>query len=362
MPYPPSQVITGVLFNNASIRTLAGGSDNWPISWAPDGHQYTTWGDGSGFGTSDSTRVSIGMGRVEGDKNNYIGVNIAGGNNAPCPAPFTGKSEGILALGNSLYLWRNGDGSNTDAFRFSELRRSDDLACTWPFTGVVFSKTGGDFTGTDEGFFSLTFLQFGQGYTATRDNYVYMYAPEIIDRSHWNVQKPGRIALVRVDRALIEQKAAYEFFTGLDINGNPTWTNVIAARRPVWEDPNGTHRMSASYNAALNRYLLTTMTVDRIGRFSLYDAPEPWGPWTLVLNEQNTTRWGSNVIAYHFSNKWLSPDGKSFVIVYTKDDRWATIEGSFIAMTPPGPLASFLASPVEGPAPLAVTFTDQSSP
>ena len=30
-----------------------------------------------------------------------------------------------------------------------------------------------------------------------------------------------------------------------------------------------------------------------------------------------------------FVNKWLSADGRDFVIVHTRNDRWATIEGRF---------------------------------
>jgi hypothetical protein len=28
-------------------------------------------------------------------------------------------------------------------------------------------------------------------------------------------------------------------------------------------------------------------------------------------------------------NKWLGADGRDFVLVHTKNDRWATIEGRF---------------------------------
>jgi hypothetical protein len=331
LPYPASTVITGVTFNDASIKTLAPGSDNWPMTWAGNGHQYTTWGDGGGFGGNDTDgRVSLGVARVEGDKTNYAGYNIAGGMNSSCPSPFVGKSEGILAIGNVLYLWRNGDGSDTSSFHFSRLYRSNDLGCSWVSTGVEFSKSGGDFPGSDEGFFSPSFLQFGQGYTGTRDSYVYIYAPEILDPSHWGVQKPGKISLMRVDKTLLAQKTSYQFFSGFDGSGNPTWTNTIANRQPVWQDAiNGTHRMAASYNPGIRRYFLTTMTIDRIGRIAMFDAPTPWGPWTTTLFQQNTSRWGSKTVIFNFPTKWLSADGKNFVLVFTKDDRWATIEGTF---------------------------------
>ena len=87
--------------------------------------------------------------------------------------------------------------------------------------------------------------------------------------------------------------------------------------------------MAVSYNPGLKRYLLTTITIDRSSWMSLYDAPEPWGPWTHVHTEYNPERWGALTIIFTFVNKWLGSDGRDFVIVHTKNDRWASIEGRF---------------------------------
>src|SRR5690606_6857513 len=146
---------------------------------------------------------------------------------APNPPPFGGKSEGILALGNTLYLWRDGDASSLEYFKFIELWRSDDLGATWRPTGVRFSKPdGGDFPEGDAGIFAPAFCQFGRGYDGARDEYVYVYAPDIIDPTHWRVRLPGRINLMRVHRERIEEKAAYEFFAGTGADGSPRWTSI----------------------------------------------------------------------------------------------------------------------------------------
>jgi hypothetical protein len=249
---------------------------------------------------------------------------------APHAAPFRGKSEGILALGSTLYLWRDGDASSLEYFKFAELWRSDDWGATWRAAGVRFSKSGGDFAPGDAGIFAPAFLQFGKAYAGARDDFVYVYAPDIIDPTHWNVRMPGRINLLRVPRNQIESRRAFEFFAGLDAKGEPRWTDASAERQPTWQDPvQGTHRIAVSYNPAVKRYLLTTITIDRSGWMSLYDAPEPWGPWTHVHTEHNPERWGTLTIIFTFVNKWLGADGRDFVIVHTKNDRWATIEGRF---------------------------------
>lgn len=334
-PYPKSEFIVGMSFDAATERVLAPGSDIWPLTWAADGHQYTVFGDGGGFGgTNYDSRVSLGIARVEGGKRDYVGVNIAGGKDAPHAAPFVGKSLSILAIGDTLWLWRHGQGSDNKAFEFARLYRSNDRGATWQEQPVEFSKRAGDFVGADHGFFSLAFVQFGRGYARARDEFVYLFASEIIDPTHWRMQKPGKITLLRVPKDRLAVKSEYRFFAGLDVRGAPTWTADVKARRPVWEDAaNGTHRIAASYNAGVKRYFLSTMTVDRLGWAAIYEAPEPWGPWRTVLFEKNPERWGAKVITFTFANKWASADGREFVIVHTKNDSWASIEGRFVLKT-----------------------------
>jgi len=211
-----------------------------------------------------------------------------------------------------------------------KLHRSDDRGATWRETGVRFSAADGDFASPAAGIFAPAFCQFGPGYAGARDDYVYIYAPDSIDPSHWHIRRPGRINLIRVPRERIESKAAYEFHAGDAAGATPRWAKAPRQRQPVWTDATqGTHRIAVSYNAPLKRYLLTTITHNRDGWMSIYDAPEPWGPWTHVHTEFNPERWGTYTIIFTFVNKWLSPDGRDFVIVHTKDDRWATIEGRF---------------------------------
>jgi hypothetical protein len=326
--YPPSPEIATLTFDTATKRTLANGSDNWAITWAEDGHQYTTWGDGGGFGGTGTTgRVSLGYGRVEG------------GVNSTTAASFEGKSLGVLSVAGSLYTWRNGSASETGAFEKSLLYTSNNHFVTLNSTSVGFVNAS-DFP-SSKGFFSPTFLQFGQDYSGARDNYVYVYAPEN-KSSVWEVQKPGEITLMRVLKTELTQAGSYEFFSGL--NGTtPTWTSSISARQPVFRDAvNGVMRTSVSYNPVLKRYFLITQQVSRFkdqgAQIGVYDAPEPWGPWTTVML---TNPWSANLIAssslktvyWNFSNKWLSTDGMRFVLVYTDDDRWATMEGNFVLKT-----------------------------
>src|SRR5687768_5584096 len=105
-PYLPSPVIERVDFDFSTHRRLAPGSDNWPTTWSDNEHVYTAWGDGGGFGgTNSKGRVSLGVGRVEGTVSDYKGSNIWGGFGCANIPTFDGKSYGILSVRGMLYLW-----------------------------------------------------------------------------------------------------------------------------------------------------------------------------------------------------------------------------------------------------------------
>jgi hypothetical protein len=59
-PYPPSSVIRGITFApESTIVRQAIDSDNWPITWADDGEQYTSYGDGWGFDPRTERKLSL---------------------------------------------------------------------------------------------------------------------------------------------------------------------------------------------------------------------------------------------------------------------------------------------------------------
>src|SRR6266853_1666800 len=67
-PYPPSTVVRDIHWHWDTYQTAADGSDLWPVTWGPDNNLYAAWGDGGGFGGTDTdARVSLGFARIEGD-------------------------------------------------------------------------------------------------------------------------------------------------------------------------------------------------------------------------------------------------------------------------------------------------------
>ena len=313
-------VITGIRFDFDSMKQGAHGSDNWALTWADDESQYASWGDGGGFeGTNKLGRVSLGLARIVGDFHDFDTSNVWGGRNALARATFSGKSYGVLAVGQDLWLWRTGNASDDSAFEVQDLFVSRDNGLSFKPTGVRFNPR--DFP-SSRGFFAPTFLQYGPGYRGALDDYVYVYAPEI-KSGKWEVQFPGEIALMRVPVNQMANQGAYEFFGGLDSRGTPRWTADIGKRKPVFSDPeDGVMRTSVTYNAGLNRYLLVTQqrTTKKGGYIGIYEGPAPWGPWHTVLFEnawKAGLQTGHKSVYWNFSNKWTSADGTRSALVYT---------------------------------------------
>jgi hypothetical protein len=333
-PYPQSSVISGITFNWSTHDRRAPGSDNWPMTWADNDHQYTSWGDGGGFGgTGQRGRVSLGIARIEGSASSYTGHNLWGGYGAKNAAKFDGKSYGIISIGGVLYMWVS-PGSGQTNYEEARLYRSTNYGASWSPAGWKFLQR--------DGIILPTFLQFGKDYQGARDNYVYSYASHLKHDASLAVQKPGEIMLMRVPRRRIMNRSAYEFFAGLDSSGKPTWTASLSQRRPVFSNPDGVGwNVSASYNPGLGRYLLTTEhTTSGKGNIGIFDAPNPWGPWTTVLYQSNfgSPHLEASTFFWNFSSKWLSADGKSFTMIFTgvdENDSWNSVQGNFTTKASP---------------------------
>jgi hypothetical protein len=153
----------------------------------------------------------------------------------------------------------------------------------------------------------------------------------------FDVHRPGRIHLSRVPKAGMLERERHEFFAGISTDGRPSWTADLSKKRPVFEDPNGVGwNVSVSYNPGVRRYVLSTEhTETHAGKLGMFDAPQPWGPWTTVAYEE---AWGAGHIEvstfyWNFIQKWLSRDGTSFTMVFTgsrTNDSWNTVAGRFV--------------------------------
>jgi len=307
-PYPPSPVIRGIEWApKETILRLAKGSDNWPVTWADDDALYTAYGDGNGFVPFVPRKLSLGFAKVLGTPPNIQGINI------PSPTGETlgdgargKKASGMLMVDGVLYMWTRNAGN-------AQLAWSRDHGATWTWADWRLTPSFG----------CPTFLNFGRNYAGARDAFVYVYS---FDSD--SAYKPSdRMVLARVPKESIATRNAYEFYERTPLSSGkrpaePVWTKDIAQRGAVFVHPGRCYRSGISFNAGLKRYLWVQVVPGGDTRFKgglgIYDAPEPWGPWTTVYF---TEEWdvGPGETS-SFPPKWTSADGKTLHLVFSGDD------------------------------------------
>jgi CubicO group peptidase (beta-lactamase class C family) len=309
-PYPPSPVIAGIDWAPAtSIVRKARGSDNWPVTWADDDNLYTAYGDGRGFEPFTDRKLSMGLSRVEGTPDDFTGFNLRSPSLETVGDGSKGKkASGMLMVDGTLYLWARNAGN-------SQLAWSRDHGASWTWSDWKFQKSFG----------APTFLNFGRNYAGARDTFVYVYSHDH-DSAY---QASDRMVLARVPAGRVGERAAYEFFAGRDDNLYPMWTPDRSSRVAVFTHNDRCYRSGISYNRPLNRYLwcqtLPGPDTRFEGGFAIYDAPEPWGPWTTAYF---TERWdvGPGETS-SIPTKWISDDGRTMHLVFSGNDCFSVRRG-----------------------------------
>jgi CubicO group peptidase (beta-lactamase class C family) len=297
-----------------TIVRKAKGSDNWPMTWADDDALYAAYGDGNGFEPFIAEKLSLGFAKITGAPPDFKGENLRSPTGEARGQGAAGKkASGMLMVDGVLYLLARNAAN-------SQLAWSRDRGKTWTWADWKFTESFG----------CPTFLNFGRNYAGARDDFVYIYSPD----SDSAYEVADSLALARVPKYRIHEREAYEFFAGLDGAGRPKWTRDLARRAAVLANPGRCYRSGATYDAALRRYLLVhpapgATSRDRDGkidvRFSgglaIYDAPEPWGPWTTAFFAE---RWdvGPGDTA-SFPTKWMSADGRTLYLVFSGDDSFS---------------------------------------
>ncbi len=199
-PYPPSRTLTAMTWHWDTYKTAAIGSDLWPVTWGPEDHLYLAWGDGRGFGGSDSDgRVSLGFARIEGGPQNFQGFNINGGKNPEHPASFPKKGKTDALLFDQGVLYAN---INLQDGKWPEVNHvlawSSNDGASWIKNDWLFAK------GQDN-FRPAKFLNFGKngaGAPASLAGYIYLYGVKREPQHQGN----ENLYLARVPRERIRRR------------------------------------------------------------------------------------------------------------------------------------------------------------
>lgn len=330
-PQPTSSVrIATAQIDQAVTVKVNGGGDLWPSCWSDDGELYVAWGNGRGFAPASENPPDIGVGRISGAPGEAMsGENLAvrgAVGQVWSGAGFDRKPTGMVCVNGELYLAVQDRAGDANAAPAATIARSTDGGLTWEWDRAAPMFSGGVFT-------TIFFADFGQDGEHAIDEYVYAYGLD----GNWRdslddtVTDPTALYLARVPATEIQIRASWEFFAGMD-RGEPTWSSDLARREPVLKDsrrvyadtvynfgdsnPTGLTVLSQGgvvYVAPLETYLYSSWSEYT---FELYQAPAPWGPWTL-LSSQDFGGYGSwdelkhGGYATTIPSKFISDDGKT---------------------------------------------------
>lgn len=290
-PYPRSPAIRAVRFAPvSSIVRQALGSDNWPLTWGDDDNLYSAYGDGWGFEPKTELKLSLGFARISGPPQDFRGVNLRSpsgertGDGAKGP-----KASGLVMVNGVLYMWVRNLGN-------SQLVWSEDRGRTWQW-GFRF----------DESFGCPAFLNFGRNYAGARDGYVYVYSSD----GPSAYESYDRIVLARAPVNRIRERGAWEF---LAESSGPRWSKDIRKRGAVFTYPRHCQRLDVVYHPGLRRYLLA-LGYNHEGGWGLFDASEPWGPWTTAFHTESWDVAGTH--GYRLPSKWIEASGRSMHLVFS---------------------------------------------
>jgi hypothetical protein len=335
-PYTKSSFIKDVVFDK--FRCHRGDGDMWPITWADDGNLYGSGGQNSGSpmnfwkllgGPMD---ITLGTGwdvYLELIDNKPIDPKIYC--QKPDLDPISGvKPASLICINGVIYfaveLLNYGDNE--------EFNRQHNIN-SWIITSVDYGRSWNR-EATSVDFFtgrlaSPHFVQFGKDYNGALDEYVYAYFPAADDgNSYW--ENGDYILLGRVHRFSLLVRSEWEFYTGIDGCGEAMWSNDDNLAESVFRYPRMTGENHVSYNCGIKRYIMGNYSfLDRDGmprpyhatncwpesamrsQLTLFEAPEPWGPWSLFHQDDDWGTYGDYQPC--FPTKWISDDGKTMLMV-----------------------------------------------
>jgi hypothetical protein len=218
----------------------------------------------------------------------------------------------MFSVGGVLYAWIS-SWFNESAANFvhcaanphpaeHRLAWSHDFGATWTLSAWKLDQLPGHVVWA-------CFLNYGADNAGARDQYVYQF---------WRIEgENNNTYMVRTLPAKLESdpgiSKAYEYYAG----PGPVWSVESSMARPVFVDSGGRGITHVVYDAGLRRFLASVQG-RTIGETGLFDAPEPWGPWTTIAYYQNWGGYGKREsLGIDFPTKWTSPDGRSLWAVFS---------------------------------------------
>jgi len=316
-----ARIDTTIRYNDIPGVTVLG--DTFMPAWADDGNLYLTSCDTSGWDVKSLLPGhNFELGVFKGDPTNTTSVHVHVVN--PMKAfgeamqrgtdNRTWKAAGLASVDGVLYLTinrhrREGDPSPGWADNASILKSSDHGRNWTNHLGQLnrppsLDVSGSMFPGTAFPF--LEFVVYGQdGRAPAVDRareFVYAYSTDsITNAAHLLRVRRTDLPSLRADK--------WEYYKSGDGNDDANWSSSAADAVPILAKGAGISG-EIVYDQPLQRYVMAQW-----GRgLRLFEAPHPWGGWTLIKNWPEIDARFSSI-----PNKFISADGKTLWLFYSSD-------------------------------------------
>ncbi len=334
----------------STLRRDGQSGDNWCITWAADGHQYTSMCDGKGW---NGPRAHSRVWRLEGEFDDFTAVNLV---NYPAPPMDHYFGYGIISVDGTIYQFLSrvpGKGWSSP-FQGINLIYSPDNGNTWfRHDGVNVSRQALDPSPASQFFWhehprtvhdqeayafsTVACCQMGQNNSEAMDNYVYLYSPD--------GPCPYQLNMARVPKDKLTDRSAYEYFKSRNLDGSAVWTPDMTERGVVhvFSDKTGNDYFgwyswlpSVVWNGRLDLFIMVSGGTyaggslwlsdfydawmhTKTGSLGFYWAEKPWGPWTEFYYEPYWTVDDPANRTYQpkISPKWISEDGTEMVLIWS---------------------------------------------
>jgi len=295
--------------------------DTFPMTWADDDAIYASAGDPNWGAKWDGLDVE----RFSGMPPHYTITRInampeyhGSGGGGP-------KPTGMISVHGMLYLAvQNLEGKKPPAFGTRSQHGDDATIISSSDHGKTWTPARADikepmFPGHNFG--GPAFVNNGRDNAGAPDKYVYA-----VSTDQWDNGSNLRVGRVPADR--IQDAAAWQWISELKNDEHPRWTHDLNDAIPVLTDARRISLPEMVYIAPIKRYVLLTWRLYKDFSNSdgtelmIYDAPQPWGPFTLVHQEAMWEGKDMNPYCPRLPLKWLKVNGDEI-------DGWLQFSGSW---------------------------------
>lgn len=278
--------------------------DTWDPFWADDDSLYAFNCDGHGFGKSS---MNLAFNQLAGDDSNsllgspvnamaeYGKAGQKGADNATWKACGQECIDGVFYafVSRNTYGSDSGDPLTRQLAANASLIKSTDRGQRWMRTAQEnYEKP----MWPGQKFGAPFFVHYGRNGGQVSEDRAQEYVYACSTNGFWN--DGDSLVLGRVKRTLLSKlnSADWEYLTGADGSLDASWSMDIGRAVPILDRPAKCGQTPITYVPEAGMYLLVswynteTMTKwyePNEMRYDFFQAPHPWGPWTMVGSQSD---------------------------------------------------------------------------